>query len=174
MSPESEGPAVHYYMIRGGSEKTNITIWEEGLVGGEYIKTYGHYHVGNLEEKYTILQGEGILITQERSVDTNGNPIDDEIKSFEAKHVRSGDVVDISKDAGHIVVNTGKTWLVTSDNSPVNFEEKNPVSLPSHADYGPFRKLHGAAYYIVEKNGKPTLVKNPNYKKVPGAKIELA
>ena len=34
-----EGPEVHYYMIRGGKDKTNITIWETGLVGGEYIKT---------------------------------------------------------------------------------------------------------------------------------------
>ncbi len=35
MEPEAEGPAIHYYMIRGGSEKTNITIWEKGTVGSE-------------------------------------------------------------------------------------------------------------------------------------------
>src|SRR3989344_316196 len=34
MHPEAVGPAVHYYMIRGGSEKRNITIWESGTVGG--------------------------------------------------------------------------------------------------------------------------------------------
>ena len=45
MSPDAQGPAVHYYMIRGGSKKRNITVLETGTVGGEYIKTYGHYHV---------------------------------------------------------------------------------------------------------------------------------
>src|SRR3989338_9251697 len=50
MTPDAQGPATHYYMIRGGSKKRNITVWESGTVGGEYIKTYGHYHVGNLDE----------------------------------------------------------------------------------------------------------------------------
>ncbi len=105
-------------------------------------------------------------------MDTKGNPISDEIKSFRAISVKSGDVVNIPKNAGHLVVNTGTEWLVTSDNSPVNFNEKNSVSLPGHADYEPFRKLHGAGYYVVDKGGKPTLVKNPNYKKIPPATIE--
>lgn len=172
MSPESPGPEVYYYMIRGGSQKTNVTVWEAGTVGGEYIKTYGHYHVGDLEEVYHVIQGEGIIILQERELNENGEPIDDEIKNFRAISVKAGDKVHIPAETGHLAINTGKIWLVTSDDSPVNFEEKDPVSLPGHADYEPFKKLHGAAYYVVEKGGKPTLVKNPNYKKVPKAKIE--
>jgi oxalate decarboxylase/phosphoglucose isomerase-like protein (cupin superfamily) len=66
MSPSGKGPEIHYYMIRGGSIKTNITVWESGMIDGEYIKTYGHYHVGDLEEVYCVLQGEGIIILQER------------------------------------------------------------------------------------------------------------
>ena len=64
MSPESAGPAVHYYMIRGGKDKKNITILESGTIGGEYIKTYGHYHVGDLDETYWILLGEGVALLQ--------------------------------------------------------------------------------------------------------------
>lgn len=172
MSPDAPGPEIHYYMIRGGSIKTNITVWESGTIDGEYIKTYGHYHVGDLEEVYHILQGEGIVILQEREEDERGNPIDDQIKSFRAIRVKSGDKVHIPENTGHLAINIGKIWLTTSDDSPVNFEEKDPVSLPGHADYEPFRKLRGAAYYVVEKNGKPALVKNPNYKKVPHAEIE--
>ena len=52
MHPEAQGPEIHYYMIRGGKDKKNITVWEVGTVGGEYIKTYGHYHVGTLDETY--------------------------------------------------------------------------------------------------------------------------
>ena len=172
MSPDATGPEIHYYMIRGGNKKTNITVWEPGKVGDEYIKSYGHYHVGDLEETYTILQGTGIIILQKRKVDASGNPIDNEIESFETKSVKAGDKVFIPSGMGHLAINTGTTWFVTSDTSPVNFDEKNAVAAPGHADYAPFKKLHGAAYYVVEKNGEPSLVKNPNYKTVPPASIK--
>lgn len=172
MSKEAKGPAVHYYMIRGGDEKTNITVWEQGLVGAEYIKSYGHYHIGSVEEKYKILQGEGILIIQERETNSFGKHSSDEIKSFQAKKIKAGDEILIPPSSGHLIVNTGKTWLVTSDNSPFSLDNKESAGLPMHADYESFKKLHGAAYYVVEKHGKPELVKNPNYKKVPDAKIE--
>src|SRR5947207_9644336 len=115
MHPDAEGPELHYYMIRGGKDKTNITVWETGTVGGEYIKTYGHYHVGKLDETYWILQGEGIVLLQTRKLDSSGNPIDEEIESFVAIKVKQGDHVFIPSGTGHLVVNTGKTWLVTSD-----------------------------------------------------------
>lgn len=171
MNPAAAGPETHYYMIRGGSAKTNITVWEAGKIDGEYIKAYGHYHVGKLDETYTVLQGTGIIIMQKRKTDAAGAPIDDEIESFEAKKVKTGDKVFISAGMGHLALNTGSTWFVTSDDSPVNFEEKDPVGMPGHADYAPFKKLRGAAYYVVEKNGQPSLVKNPNYKTIPSASI---
>lgn len=167
MHPDTEGPAIHYYMIRGGTDKTNITVWETGTVGGEYIKTYGHYHVGKLDETYWIVSGEGIVLLQKRKEDSQGNPIDDEIETFYAIPVKKGDSVFIPSGTGHLVVNTGNVWLVTVDDSPVNFAEVDPVSLPGHADYEPVKKLQGFAYYVVEENGKPALVKNPRYKSVP-------
>jgi oxalate decarboxylase/phosphoglucose isomerase-like protein (cupin superfamily) len=171
MTPNSPGPEIHYYMVRGGLKETNITIWESGTVGGEYIKTYGHYHVGKLDETYTVLQGQGVIIMQTRKIDASGKPIDDEIESFKAISVKAGDKVFIPSGAGHLAVNTGDIWFVTSDDSPVDFAERDPISLPGHADYTPFKKLHGAAYYVVEKEGKPNLVKNPLYKSVPPAQI---
>ena len=164
MHPEAEGPEIHYYMIRGGKDKTNITVWETGLVGGEYIKTYGHYHVGHLDETYHVISGEGVILLQNRKNDAQGNPIDDEIESFYAIKVKPGDKVFIPAGTGHLAANIGKVWFVTSDDSPVNFEEKDPVSLPGHADYEPMKNLHGFAYYLVEENGEPKLVKNEHYK----------
>ncbi len=172
MNPEAAGPEIHYYMIRGGVDKKNITVWESGTVGGEYIKTYGHYHVGQLDETYWVIYGEGIVLLQTRKNDENGNPIDDEIDTFQAIKVKSGDHVFIPSGTGHLVVNIGKTWLVTADDSPVNFEEVDPVSLPGHADYESVKKLQGFAYYVVEENGSPKLVKNNKYKIVPQVSIE--
>lgn len=163
MHPEASGPDVHYYMIRGGTNKTNITVWETGTVGGEYIKTYGHYHVGHLDETYHVLAGEGVILLQNRKKDASGNPIDNEIEAFYAIKVKVGDSVFIPSGTGHLAVNIGKVWFVTSDDSPVNFDEVDPVSLPGHADYEPVKKLKGFAYYLVEENGQPTLVKNENY-----------
>jgi glucose-6-phosphate isomerase len=172
MSPEIAGPEVHYYMIRGGKEKTNITVWECGKVGDEYVKTYGHYHVGNISETYSILQGEGVLLLQKRKVRADGQPLDDEIESFEAIKVKAGDKIFIQPEMGHLLVNTGNTWLVTSDDSPVYPDDVDPVGLPGHADYKAVQKMNGFAYFVVEKDGTPTLVKNPKYKVIPEAKIK--
>jgi len=184
MNPKADGPKVHYYMIRGGSVKKNITVWESGTVGNEYIKSYGHYHVGDLSETYEVLAGEGYVLLQRRSEEgvpslvrsaktyalgntlSSATPIDDEIVEFRAIKVKEGDKVFTPSGYGHLAINTGKSWLVTSDDSPVDFGEKNAVSMPGHADYAPFKKLHGAAYYCVEENGQPKFVKNPNYKTV--------
>ena len=167
MRPEASGPEVHYYMIRGGKDKTNITVWETGTVGGEYIKTYGHYHIGHLDETYHVVAGEGVILLQNRRQGEDGHPIDDEIESFYAIKVNPGDKVFIPSGTGHLAANIGKVWFVTTDDSPVNFAEVDPVSLPGHADYEPMKKLRGFAYYLVEENGRPTLVKNENYKVVP-------
>ncbi|TSD06214.1 MAG: Uncharacterized protein Greene07147_73 [Parcubacteria group bacterium Greene0714_7] len=166
MNPSAPGPAIHYYMIRGGSDQRNVTVWEPGLVNGEYIKTYGHYHVGDLDENYWIILGEGIALLQKRALDASGNPQADVIEEFRALSVKAGDTVYMPKDFGHLVVNTGKTYFVTADDSPVDFEERDPVSLPGHADYKPVQQMQGFAYYVIEKDGKPALVKNPKYKEV--------
>lgn len=171
MKPDAPAPAVHYYMIRGGSDKRNITTWESGTIGGEYIKTYGHYHVGDLDETYWILFGQGIVLLQKRKNDSDGNPVDDYIDQFHAVFLKAGEEIFIPSEYGHLMVNTGSTWLVTADDSPVNFGEAEAVSMPGHADYEAVKKMKGFAYYVVEEDGKPTLVKNPLYANVPEARI---
>lgn len=170
MDPLAEGPEIYYHMVRGGSDQKNITIWESGLVGQEYIKTYGHYHVGKLDETYWVLFGEGVVLVQKRA-GGNENPVDDEIEQVYAVHVKPGDALFISAGWGHLVANISKTFFVTADDSPVNFEEVDPVSLPGHADYEAVKRMQGFCYYVVEKDGKPALVKNEKYTKVPEVEI---
>jgi glucose-6-phosphate isomerase len=170
MRPDAQGPDIHYYMVRGGPEKKNITIWESGKVDGEYIKTYGHYHILDFKETYTVLSGEGIILLQIRKKNEDGTWASDTIESFKALKIKAGDSISIPSFAGHLVVNTGPTWLVTSDDSPFTLEES--ASAPSHADYEAVKLMHGFAYYVVEKNGEPVLVKNERYAAVPEASIE--
>ena len=171
MESNAQAPEAHYHMVRGGKDLRNITIWEPGKVGREYIKTYGHYHVGDISETYWIVYGEGITIAQKRVIGPDGEPIDDEIEAIRIVRVRAGEAVYMPRSWAHAAVNTGKTFFATADDSPVNFEDVDPSSLPGHADYEPIKRMRGMAYYIVEENGQPALVKNPSYKKVPEAQI---
>lgn len=153
-------------MIRGGSDQRNITIWEPGTVSGEYIKTYGHYHVGDLSEKYWIIYGEGVALLQKLAENENGEMIPDVVAEFKAIPVKAGQEVFMPTKFGHLVANTGKTYLVTADYSPVDFEDRDPASFPGHADYELVKKMRGFAYYVVEHDGKPALRKNPLYKTI--------
>ena len=166
MNPDATGPDVHYYMIRGGKDQRNITVWEPGTVGGEYIKTYGHYHVDDLPETYWFLFGEGLVLLQKLAVDENGKEIPDIVEEFRAIRVKAGDLLDIPPRWGHLAVNTGKTFLVTADDSPVNFGDADPVGMPSHADYTLVQKMRGFAFYVVGQSGSPVLVRNKLYQEI--------
>ncbi len=162
MVPDAPGPNIHYYMIRGGSDQRNVTVWEPGTVGGEYIKTYGHYHIGQLDETYWVLLGKGVILQQK--LFDESDPA--RVELFRAIVVKPGDSVYMPPGHGHLAVNIGKTYFVTADDSPVNFDEKNPIAMPGHADYTMVQKMRGFAYYVVERDGKPALLKNSLYTEV--------
>ena len=166
MDSNGIGPAVHYYMIRGGIDQKNVTVWEPGTISGEYIKTYGHYHVGELSETYWIVFGQGVALMQKLAEDENGKMIADEVEEFKAVKVAAGSEIFMPAKFGHLLVNTGETYLVCIDDSPVDFEDRDPSSFPGHADYELVKKMKGFAYYVVEHEGKPALKKNPLYKSI--------
>ena len=171
MDPDGEGPAIHYYMIRGGVEQKNTTVWEPGTISGEYIKTYGHYHVGELSETYWIVYGQGVALMQKLVEDENGKMIADQVAEFKAVPVEAGSEIFMPSKFGHLLVNTGKTYLVCIDDSPVDFEDRDPSSFPGHADYQLVKDMKGFAYYVVEHEGKPALKKNPLYKTIEKADL---
>jgi glucose-6-phosphate isomerase len=166
MDPNGVGPEIHYYMIRGGVDQKNITVWEPGTISGEYIKTYGHYHIGELSETYWIVFGEGVALLQKLAEDAKGEMIADQVAEFKAIPVKAGQEIFMPPKFGHLVANVGETYFVTADDSPVNFDESNPVSMPGHADYELVKKMRGFVYYVVEQDGKPALKKNPLYKSI--------
>ena len=161
MAPDSAGPGIHYYMVRGGSKKRNVTILETGTIGGEYIKTYGHYHIGDLDETYWFKEGMGVALLQKLA-----DPSDPSVVAeFKAIQVKAGDEVYMPPGYGHLMINVGKTWLVMVDDSPVDGADDS-ASMPGHADYTAVKAMQGFAYYIVEHDGAPALKKNPKYKEV--------
>src|SRR3989344_3226222 len=115
MEPDALAPEAHYNMVRGGTDLRNITIWEPGKVGKEYIKTYGHYHVGDISETYWIVYGEGIAIVQKRVVGLDEEPVDDEIEEIRIVKVKAGEAVYMQEGWAHAAVNIGKTFFATAD-----------------------------------------------------------
>lgn len=171
LEPSAEGPSIYYHLIRGSTELGNITVWEPGTVGTEYIKTYGHYHVGDLQETYHVLSGTGFAILQKRALDSAGQPLNDLVEDFQLIPVKEGSVVHMESGYGHLLVNTGSTFLVTTDDSPVHYTPVDTASLPGHADYEAVKAMRGFAYYVVEHDGMPALVKNPLYREIRHADL---
>lgn len=166
MDPSGVGPAIHYYMIRGGVDQKNTTVWEPGTISGEYIKTYGHYHVGELSETYWIVYGQGVALMQKLVEDENGEMIADQVAEFKAIPVTAESEIFMPAKYGHLLVNTGSTYLVCIDDSPVDFDDRDPSSFPGHANYELVKEMRGFAYYVVEHDGKVALKKNPAYKSI--------
>jgi glucose-6-phosphate isomerase len=136
-------------------------VLEAGTVGGEYIKTYGHYHIGELDETYWFSAGEGVVL-QQKLLDPSKPDV---VEEFKAIPVKAGDSVYMPPGYGHLMVNTGNIWLVMVDDSPVE-GASDSASMPGHADYEMVKQMHGFAYYVVERDGAPALMANARYTEV--------
>ncbi|NLW06867.1 MAG: glucose-6-phosphate isomerase [Clostridia bacterium] len=165
-----------YYMYRGVCLQKDQQLFEQheirydltvilaGTIGGEYIKTVGHFHPlkphssETYPEYYEVIDGEAIYLLQKNS--RSGEV--EEIMAIEAK---KGDKVFIPPSYGHVTINPGSTPLVMA-----NLVESNFSSL-----YAPFRDKHGAAYYYLEgEDGKRNFVKNKNYQNSVALKLLAA
>ncbi len=131
---------ANYYMIRGNP---SITVLMPGLVGKEFNKTFGHFHKGNQAESYQIIFGHGLMILQNKT------------KEVKVVKIKTGDKIEIPVGWAHTLINTGKTHLITADNS---FGEQMN-------DYSPIAKKRGFYYYVIKDKNKIKFVKNPAYGK---------
>ena len=138
-------PVYQVFTDLGDHFWINKTVIAAGRLGNEYPKTFGHYHGANIDEKYYVAQGKGILQLQS----------DNEVFLIKAG---VGDEVIIKPKYGHSWSNVGDKELVLFDN----------WSTPhSPADYEQIEKMHGMAYYIVEDGGDTKVIANKNYKDLP-------
>jgi glucose-6-phosphate isomerase len=149
------GPGWLYEMARGACLEKDKAVFEKkglryditnirpGTIGGEFVKTIGHFHKDSSSEIYEVLSGEALFLFQE--IKGGG-------KTYLIK-AKPGEKVIIPPGFGHVTINCGKKNLVVADISSVDMKP----------DYEFFKKNRGAAYYAVEKNGKIETEKNGNY-----------
>jgi len=143
-----------YYMRRGIEEKNDlrydITTIPPKMLGREFVKTKGHYHIGGYQELYVVLQGEGIFLMQREE----GGKIQD-VCYIKAK---KGDYVSIPPYYGHVTINPSSKVL----------EMGNWISKECNSDYKSIEIKEGFSYYYTESGW----IKNKNYEKVPELRSE--
>lgn len=155
-----EKDRVVYYVFRGyGGElpeepewKPDITVLTHEKIGQEYSKTLGHYHQAGEKGTYLVLQGSATLLIQKPKQDNFA-----EIEDFQILKGKTGEKLYAPEGYGHCLINLADELLVVADWEPEHVKH----------NYEPIKNLKGMAYYMIEENGKPKLVKNENYKSVP-------
>lgn len=133
-----------YYIYRGVKEEKgvryDITIIPPRMLGKEFVKTKGHYHLGKKGEIYKVLAGEGIFLLQKKGGD---------VYYVRAKR---GEYVPIPFFYGHTTINPSSKTLKIG----------NWISKECQSDYESIGRKKGFCYYYT----KMGWVKNKNYKKI--------
>ena len=144
----AEDTLVYEFYDAGVPESENevaygTSITYPGKVGDEYYMTKGHFHtVLETAEIYYCLSGHGYMLME--------NPEGD----WEAVELTPGKALYVPGRYAHRSINI-------SDSEPlVTF-----FAFPGHAghDYGSI-ETKGYRKLIVERNGKPEIIDNPNWK----------
>jgi glucose-6-phosphate isomerase len=129
----------------------DLTVMPPLLLGEEYVKTMGHYHLSNGDagshpEIFEVLEGEAKFILQEEH---SGKVV--KVILLTAKE---GERIMVPGDQGHVMINVSSRRLVTG-----NLLSRNCIQT-----YDQYMKRQGAAFYVL--NGG-TLIRNTRYPQMP-------
>ena len=144
-----------YYMERGIEEKNDlsydITTIPPKMLGQEFVKTKGHYHIGGYQEIYIVLEGEGIFLMQKQG----------EGKIQDACYVKAtkGDLVLVPSLYGHVTINPASKILKMG----------NWISKECKSDYESIETKGGFSYYYTQAGW----ITNKNYEEVPELRFEM-
>lgn len=139
-----------YYMYRGLKKKRvlryDITVIPPQMLGKEFVKTKGHYHIGNYGEIYSVLKGRAIYLMQKEK---RGRLID-------AYYIKA-------KKGEHVIIPPQYAHITINPSLKEELKMANWVSEKCMPNYEGIEKKGGACYYYT----KSGWVKNKNYKRVP-------
>lgn len=156
---KATGPDPVYWVFKelGHNKWINMTLLTSGVYAGEYAKTFGHYHGDGQPEIYHVVCGKALIVLQKIEIE-KGLWVGDRTTEVLLVSASSGQDVNINPAYAHALVNVGEEPLITFDNR----EALHPAS-----DYAPVERHHGLAYYIINEDGQPKAVPNPNYSNLP-------
>lgn len=142
-----------YIVIRNPGKNLTITPFSR-WGGGEYPKTYGHFHVPDYAENYQVLKGKAGFLLQRME--------GEQLHQIQFKVVEEGESFVVPAGWGHVSMNLGPDYLITrDDHDPAHFEN----------DYSFVKKMRGFAYYICEDGDSWKAVPNPAYGEVSALEV---
>jgi len=133
----------------------DVTVVPPLLLGEEYVKTLGHYHLpvgeaGSHPELFEVLEGEAEFLVQK---ECGG-----EVADVSLIIAREGEKVLIPPDRGHVMVNASSRRLVVG----------NLISRSCAEMRDQFLERRGAAFYVLTWG---RLVRNPRYSSVSEIRV---
>ena len=174
LDKEIKEPFELYYMYRDVyrlSDKAtleeqklryDVTAIKPTALGSEFMKTAGHYHPGDFGELYEVAFGRCFCFLQRPEKENH-----QVIKEIIIVEAVVGQKIVIPPGFGHILINPGPDYLVTS----------NWVSSEFKSEYDLYKKAEGAAYFVVRSDQESDLtaslkvkakyIKNNYFKQVP-------
>jgi glucose-6-phosphate isomerase len=136
----------------------DVTVIKPFRLGKEFMKTAGHYHPENYGELYEVLSGRCFCLLQRPNPDDYRN-----IEKVILVEAVVGQKIVIPPGFGHILINPGPDYLVTS----------NWVSSRFESSYELYRKAGGGADFVTSSSGESvvtpglrinvTIIKNPHF-----------
>lgn len=144
--------------IRRERLRYDITAIVPGCLGGEFIKTAGHYHPEKagtgltFPEVYEVLYGRAHYLLQRPHPEAPGR-----LDSVILIAAKPGDKVLIPPHYGHITINPGDEYLIMS----------NWVARDFSSVYEPIRESGGGAYFELCTDEGPEFLANPHYQELP-------
>ena len=142
-------------LLRKHGLRYDVTVIPPLLLGEEYVKTLGHYHlpVGEVSahpEIFEVLEGEAVFLVQKQS--------GEEVVDVSLLYAKEGEKVLVPPGRGHIVINASSRRLVVGC----------LISRSCVRAYDPYVTKRGAAFYLLT-GGR--LVRNPNYSSAPEVRV---
>jgi glucose-6-phosphate isomerase len=129
----------------------DVTVIPPLLLGEEYVKTLGHYHLplgeaSSHPEIFEVLEGEAAFLVQKQCVG--------ETADVSLLIAKEGEKVLVPPGRGHVVINASSRRLVVGC----------LISRDCVRTYDPYVERRGAAFYLLTRG---RLVRNPNYSSAP-------
>lgn len=124
----------------------NVIIVQSNLAGIEFVKTKG-IRTPKYAKIIEVLNGSGLLIMQNFETNYEGDII--------TVNLRKDSKVVVPPDYAYSIVNTRASLLIASEICYVNATEIDELD-----------DMNGMSYYVIRKNAKQEVVKNPEYKLV--------
>jgi glucose-6-phosphate isomerase len=121
----------------------DLTVIMPGKIGGEYIKTFGHFHpkkpgtAVEYPEYYFVAHGKARFLLQ------NGEDVI-------TAEINAGSGIIIPPGYGHVTINETSEPIVMA----------NWIANDFASDYSEYESSHGAAFNRIESAGAPEWVKN--------------